>query len=224
MQRRFYCGNGSCGRRASYLLIFSILLCRAAAAPSDEPIERALQYVKQLEGTHYGWWTGGPIPAGPPAWALDALPPAVSDVRNSSCFCAGIPNLMLRVVGGSIPCLDLPTPDPECGQCCGGTGAYGRNFSSVATPFDLDTNYSRGTLLGRPYRSVHDQGHLAILLGSGRTGKLLQSYSDCPVEPCPIVVPGVTSRLTLEQAYHKHSFCRFTYAVAPEKWIGRLRT
>ena len=155
--------------------------CYAGQPPvtHDEPIERALQYVEQLESTHYGWWTGGPIPAGPPAWALDALPPAVSDVRNSSCFCAGIPNLMLRVVGGSIPCLDLPTPDPECGQCCGGTGAAGRNFSSVATPFDLDTNYSRGTLLGRPYRSVHDQGHVAILLGSGRTGKLLQSYSDC---------------------------------------------
>ena len=196
-----------------------MMIFATAVTTVTTPLEHALRYVEQLEGTRYGWWTGGVIPAGAPAWALDAPPPPASEITNSSCFCAGIPNLMLRAVGRSIPCLNLPTPDPECGQCCGGTGAYGRNFSSVATPFDLDANYSRGTLLGRPYRSVHDQGHVTVLLGNGRTAQLLQSYSSCAVEPCPIVTPGVTSKLTLEQAYSQLSFCRFTYAIAPEHWM-----
>ena len=195
----------------------------AVAAPrsSDEMIERALAYVTRLDGTTpYGWWTGGSIPLGAPAWAEDSPPPLVANVQNSSCFCAGIPNLMLRVSGRPIPCLSIHPPDPECGECCGGTGAYGRNYSSVATPFDLRQNYSRGTLLGRPYRSVSDQGHVAVLLGSGRGARLLQSYSDCKVEPCPIVEPGVTSRMTLDEAYHTLFFCKFTYAIAPEDWIG----
>ena len=60
-----------------------------------------------------------------------------------------------------------------------------------------------------------------MLLGEGRTAPLLQSYSDCAVEPCPITTPGVTSNLTLEEAVRTLSFCQFTYAVAPEDWIGR---
>ena len=185
-------------------------------------LEVGLAYVSALDGaTPYGWWTGGAIPPGAPAWAENAPPPPVGDVTNTSCFCAGVPNLMLRAVGAPVPCLDLATPDPECGQCCGGTGAYAANFSAVATPFHPDRAYPRGTLLGRPYRSVSDQGHVAVLLGEGRTAPLLQSYSDCAVEPCPITTPGVTSNLTLEEAVRTLSFCQFTYAVAPEDWIGR---
>ena len=180
------------------------------------PLERSLAYVLLLNGTNYGWWTGGPIPIKAPAWATNAPPPPTDDVKDSSCFCAGIPNLMLRVARRPIPCLNLPMPDPECGQCCGGTGAYGRNFTAVAKPFDLSKNYTRGTLLGRPYRSVSDQGHVAILLGTGRSAALLQSFS----YQYPSGRPGVTTHLTLEEMYLKYSFGRFTYAIAPEDWIG----
>jgi len=187
------------------------------------PLEDALEYVISLEGTKYGWWTGGVIPAGPPAWAENSAAPSKAVVMGSSCFCAGIPNLMLRVVGGIIPCLHLAKPDPQCGQCCGGTGAYGKNFTSVAEHFNINKKYSRGTLLGRPYSSVHDQGHVAVLLGEGKDGKLLQSYvqpgPDCPSEPCKKVIPGVSANLTLEEAYQSLSFCNFTYAIAPEDWL-----
>lgn len=106
-------------------------------------LDRALSYVTYLEGVEYGWWTGGEIPAGAPAWASNEAAPDKAAV--TSAFCAAIPNLMLRVVGGAIPCLHLAVPDRQCGQCCGGTGAYGKNFTSVATPFALERNYTRGT-------------------------------------------------------------------------------
>ena len=98
-------------RTALIALLFIII---GATASSNEAIvssasapglEAALAYVTSVEGTHYGWWTGGPIPKTAPAWADDSPPPAATAVRASSCFCAGIPNLMLRVVGQPIPCL-----------------------------------------------------------------------------------------------------------------------
>jgi hypothetical protein len=144
-------------------------------------------------------------------------------VTSTSCFCAGIPNLMLRAVGGVIPCLHLANPDPLCGQCCGGTGAYGRNFSHVELPFNVHKSYPRGTLLGRRYKSVSDQGHVAVLLGEGPDAPLLQSYvqpgPDCPSEPCNKTTPGVGSNLTLQQAYSSLSFCKFEYAVLPQDWL-----
>ena len=111
---------------------------------------------------------------------------------------------------------------PRLRQCCGGTGAYGRNFSaSVVQGFDLRAHYSRGTLLGRRYRGVHDQGHVAVLLGDGADAPLLQSYSDCPTEAqgCTIVTPGVTANWTLREAVDKLFFARFEYAIAPEHWL-----
>jgi hypothetical protein len=202
------------------LLLFGLV---GVQSTNVTPLEDALDYVVSLEGTKYGWWTGGIIPKGAPAWAENAKPPSASAIESSSCFCAGIPNLMLRVVGGNIPCLNLRTPDPECGQCCGGTGAYGRNFSAVAENFNINKKYPRGTLLGRPYSGIHDQGHVAVLLGEGRNAQLLQSYvqpgPDCPSEPCKKVIPGVSANLTLEQAYNSLSFCKFTYAIEPEHWL-----
>lgn len=188
----------------------------STSAPTTSPsmtaqIDMALNYVSQLVGTQYGWWAGGQIPATAPAWAEDAPIPAVEAVRSSSVNCAGVPNLMLRAVGGSIPCLQLPQPDPECGQCCGGTGAYSRQFESVAEPFDIEKSYPRGTLLGRPYRNVQDQGHTAVLLGDGPTSLLLQASG----------TPGVNTDLTLLQAYESLPFCDFTYAVLPENWLIR---
>lgn len=221
MPATFQCQR--CAGRPVLLLLLALaatLVCQLAAKADggrEIELDKALAYVVGLEGVPYGWWTGGAIPAGAPAWANNAPAPAQSII--SSAFCAAIPNLMLRVVGGTIPCLHLAKPDPQCGQCCGGTGAYGRNFSHVATPFDITRNYSKGTLVGRRYSGVHDQGHVAVLLGEGRASRLLQSYSDCKVEPCPIVTPGVNANLTLEAAYSSLFFANFTYAVAPEDWL-----
>ena len=212
--------------RCTAVLVAGISGAAAAVAPALEGdaalLQDALAWVTGLVGTPYGWWTGGAIPLGAPAWAAPGPPPPLDQVRAAGIFCAGLPNLMLRYVGGAVPCLDLHPPDPGCGQCCGGTGAYGRNFSAAAArPFDLGANYTRGTLLGRKYTGVHDQGHVAVLLGEGADAKILQSYSNCATEArgCTSVVPGVTANWTLRQATQQLFFARFTYAVAPEDWL-----
>lgn len=204
-------------------------------APSPLPpptLEGALSFALELVGTPYGWWTGGPIPLGAPAWVghwngtTGPVPPT-AEVRSKSCFCAGLPNLMLRVVGRPVPCERCPAGKTVGAvHWCGGTGAYGRNYSG-AEPFSRNVSWPRGTLLGRRYASVSDQGHVAVVLEPGLNGRILQSYSICKVEPCPIVTPGVVANFTLRQALELLPFCDFEYAVRPEHWLmlgqGRQR-
>jgi len=213
------------------LLAAAVLAADAAPPPAHGAlVQDALTWVSTLAAppTPYGWWTGGAIPLGAPAYAAQGPPPPLATVRAGGIFCAGLPNLMLRYVGGAVPCLALRTPDPQCGQCCGGTGAWGRNFSaSVVQRFDLDGgNYSRGTLVGRRYAGVHDQGHVAVLLGDGADAPLLQSYSDCATEAqgCTLVTPGVTVNWTLREAVQQQFFAHFQYAIAPEDWLLPTRT
>ena len=114
----------------------------------DRRIEEAFAYGDSLLGTRYGWWTGGAIPLRAPAWSAQGPPPAAKEVKDSTCFCAGVPNLMLRKIGAKVPCWE--------GEGCGGTGAYGKYFASVLQPFNLSAEYPRGTLVGRCKQPLSD--------------------------------------------------------------------
>jgi hypothetical protein len=179
-------------------------------------MEAALTWATLLVGTPYGWWTGGPIPAAAPAWAADAPPPPLGTIKNTSCFCAGIPNLMLRHAG-------LPVPCEANGEYCGGTGAYGLNFSAVAQKFDIEAadGYPRGTLLGMKYHSVARQGHVVVMLGQGKMAKLLQSTANSGPGGSDPTHPGVHANVTLEDCLRTEEYCQFEYAVLPQHWIDR---
>jgi putative chitinase len=158
--------------------------------------EETLEYLNKIVGTPYGLWTGGSVPSKAPAWAIDGPPPPASEVRGSSCFCAGVTNLARRAVGLKIPTLGNKNFD-------GGIVAYfgardpappawsRRGYFDIhdrARPFDLEEARRPWTLIGRRYRSVRDQGHVAIVLPNG---KLLQSYGG----------PGVDKDVTLEDSH-----------------------
>eukprot|EP01012_Entosiphon_sulcatum_P008882 TRINITY_DN1488_c0_g1_i1.p1 TRINITY_DN1488_c0_g1~~TRINITY_DN1488_c0_g1_i1.p1 ORF type:complete len:205 (-),score=3.92 TRINITY_DN1488_c0_g1_i1:51-629(-) len=168
------------------------------AAPPPSATETAIAYGLQLIGAPYGWWTGGPIPTGPPAWAQSGVPPTPAYVKARSTFCAGVTNLMLRSVGKKIP-------------GAGGTGAYGSVYASVAEKYNSTKVYPRGTLLGRYYKSVSDQGHVAVLLQSSLQGLILQSTASKYLG----TTPGVTNKTKVSSRA-----TYFQYAVLPQKWLG----
>lgn len=102
-------------------------------------------------------------------------PPSRNDIKR--CNCAGLVNLMLRYSG-----ITLPHYSTDTGV--GGTMAYYYYYKSVSKTFDINTKYPNGTLFIRNFRSIRDQGHVAILLSNQF---VLQSISS----------DGINSKYTL---------------------------
>ena len=169
----------------------------SSARDNVSPVSAALAYGEALVGTPYGWWYGGPLPGADPMFTDSGPAPDPWDVGSVNC--SGLMNLLLRSVGA----------DP-----IGGTAAYYANYYSVSEWFDPNTYYPPGTLLIRDYYDVYDQGHVAVVDGSGA---VLQSYPNC--YGCSY--PGVDNSLSVWSTnawggYYNY----FDLAVRPENWLG----
>ena len=165
-------------------------------------VAAAIAYGESLVGTKFAPWTGGPLQEGAPMWTANAIVPAPALVKSESANAAGLVNLMLRAIGKTLP------SDPVAGT--GGTGAYARYYANVAKPFDVNLPWPEGTLIGRDYRDVGDQGHLAVVL---RNGKVLQSFASA----AGATTPGVNTAYTVIQSHAGHYY---EYAVLPEDWLA----
>jgi hypothetical protein len=109
---------------------------------------------------------------------------------------------MMRAAGVDIP----QHPD----ALAGGTYAYQLYYDAAALPFDVETAYPTGTLIGRRFRDGEDQGHLAVVLADGR---VLQSFAWEPGG----AEPGVNTTYTVAES-HDGGF--YEYAVLPHDWLG----
>jgi hypothetical protein len=171
--------------------------------------DEALEWMRPLIGDMpYGWWTHGPVPSGPPAYAQNAKVPGKSQLHGKRIFCAGVPNLLLRHAGKVVPFRPSLPPDSRR-LYDGGTWAYSEYFHAWKEGFTLNKDYPHGTLVGRPFRvNSADQGHVAIVLGNKR---VLQSYD------MDQGWPGLNAADWLATA---HDMIGFTYAVMPWNWIN----
>jgi cell wall-associated NlpC family hydrolase len=171
---------------------------QVAASPAKEvdAVTKAIAYGESVLGAPYVWWKGGPLPKGAPMWTENGPPPKAAVVRKEGTNCAGLTNLMLRSIGKQVPHVK--------GYGQGGTAAYAEYYKKVATKFEVDRKYPAGTLIGRYYKDVKDQGHVAVVLADGH---VLQSI---PKE-------GVNRTYTVQQSNGKGYY---DYAVLPEDWLG----
>ena len=132
--------------------------------------------------------------------------PPPEEVIAEGCFCAGVPNLMLRAVGREVPTLGDALYD-------GGCLAYGEYYADVAEAFDVNEDYPAGTLIGRYFSwersAAGDQGHVAVVLDGGY---LLQSYDGDGAG-----YPGVNADVHVADS---HAGYYYEYAVRPENWLG----
>jgi len=181
----------------------------------EENEQKALAYLDGIVDARYSWWTGGHVPDGAPAWARNGPPPQPADVRGTSCFCAGVANLARRVVGLEVPTLGNSNYDGGVVAYFGSTEAAPADFPrrgyfevhGKLRRFDLEEARRPWTLIGRKYRNVRDQGHVAIVLPNGR---VLQSYDAGGGRP------GVTKDTTLERS-HDGGF--YEVMVFAEDWL-----
>lgn len=181
----------------------------------EENQQKAQEYLDKLIGTPYSWWTGGKVPDGAPAWARNGKVPPAADVRGTSCFCAGVANLARRAVDLEIPTLGNADYDGGVVAYFGATDAAPADFPRTGyferhgrlRRFDLEAARRPWTLIGRKYRNVKDQGHVAIVIPGG---KVLQSYDAGGGKP------GVNTNVTLERS---HANGYYEVMVRAEDWL-----
>lgn len=127
--------------------------------------ELGIAYGLTFLGAPYTAWLNGPLlENSAPAWAGNGPLPESEQIMREGMFCAGLLNLMLRKVGGSVP---------EYESWNGGTVAYEIRYKDIMVPFSLD-HVKRGDILFRCYSNVVDQGHIAVALG-GQDDPVLQA-------------------------------------------------
>ena len=166
-----------------------------------------LPYAFSLLGVPYGYWSRGTIPRDDSSsfYAVNAPPPSRAILEANGVSCTGFLNLLCRHLGLPVPGVEDPTESYP-----GGTGAWYKYLEPHLTPYDLQADYEDGTLLFRPYASIEDQGHIALVYN----GKILHSYAYKwePYTQNHPVDPGVSHTPPWKDGY-------FTYAAPPSAWL-----
>jgi hypothetical protein len=177
----------------------------------------ALKYATNLIGTKYEWWVGDNTTlVEEPFWASHNKVPDTQYVKNKSCNCAGLINLMVRSVGAKIPYLD------EQYKYAGGTWAYYDYFlhQNKLLEFNFKECYPVGTLLLRKYTDHIDQGHLAVIYeNDGINTKIIHSYSSVPyTNHEKLTNPGVTIEPLIDSVNWSNDGY-YQYAILPDEWL-----
>jgi putative chitinase len=171
------------------------------ATKLEQNKKQAWEYLSKIIGTRYTWWKSGIVPERGPAWGKNGPPPSPAEVKKEGCFCAGVGNLARRAVDLPIPTLGNANYDGGVVAYFGSTNAAPPTFARRGyfdvhgreRRFDLKAARRPWTLIGRKFRNANDQGHVAIVLPSG---KLLQSYDSGGGRP------GVNTGATLEASHY----------------------
>jgi len=177
--------------------------------------KKAWDYLSKVVGTRYTWWRSGIVPARGPAWGTNGPPPSPAEIKAEGCFCAGVATLARRAVGLPVPTLGNEDYDGGVVAYFGSTNAAPPDFPRQGyfekhgkqRPFDLKEARRPWTLIGRKYRNVNDQGHVAIVIPGG---KVLQSYDEGGGRP------GVNDDIALEQS-NKGGY--YEVMVFAEDWL-----
>jgi len=177
-------------------------------------LQIALDFGIRLIGVPYDYWLGGDNQKDAPMFAYNGEVPNIKDVTSVNC--AGLCNLILRSIGKELP-FSKKT------KTIGGTVAYFEYYQNKSYEFSIKHRYPLGTLLMRNYRSMNDQGHLAITLNEkGTKSLILQSNVDG--EFFKSTKPGVNAIYTLEESNmtltdENGNGCYYDRIVLPEDWI-----
>lgn len=179
-------------------------------------VTKAVEYGKSLIGVPYQWWSRGAIPEKAPMFAVNGQVPPREEI--STCNCAGFVNLMLRYAGKQLPYHQYTGT--------GGTHAYWHfyNHKGVLELFDINRahEYPTGTLIMRKYRSITDQGHVAVLVNDETTNKQMVLHSITLLEFMNNSQQdreknlGVNMKYTLEES---HDGYYYDVIIRPENWL-----
>lgn len=179
----------------------------------QQKIDAAIAYGTSLVGVPYAWWIPHPdiklmsiSYVGSPFYRDKKKDMEYSNdyIMQHGINCAGILNLMAQKIGveplgGVIMWTGMNTSNLEI-------------FNSSNTAV-----YTKGTLLLREYKSIDDQGHIAIVVDNGM---ILHAYPNSSEPTEDLVGPGVVIEpISTSLKWSTDSTPFYDYVLKPEHWI-----
>jgi hypothetical protein len=140
---------------------------------SNIVVDNAIEYATSLIGTPFRWYDAelDSFNGTDKFWCENSSPPSALEIatNDKSIVCAGLPNLLRRKCGLSIPGLNgnITGKTKELfKKYPGGTGAWFQYFHQRKRleKLDMKKKYPKGTLLLARFKDNEmDQGHLAVV-------------------------------------------------------------
>lgn len=172
-------------------------------------MEEILTFAKSLIGIKYTLWEGGPLSNTLYPFYVNELP-NIEYIKKNGINCAGFINVLRLKVGKDVP---------GSGDDRGGTLSWFNYFKdkNLLEIFDCRKKYPLGTLFLRKYRSVTDQGHLAVLYELDKNNvwynnKIIHSYYQEDYG-------GRVGFSLLGKSHYYIPEGYYEYIILPENWI-----
>lgn len=173
-------------------------------------MEEMLRFAESLIGIKYTLWQGGDLSKDIYPFYVNEIP-SIEYIKQNGINCAGFINLLRLKSGMNVP---------GSGEFKGGTFSWFNYFQdkNCLEVFDYKVRYPIGTLLLRKYRSVDDQGHLAVLYELDKNklwvnDKIIHSFYD---------ENNGNGKVGISKLGHSH-YCipegYYEYIILPENWI-----
>ncbi len=125
-----------------------------------------LDYIHSLLGIPYRWWNPevSCCDVVGPFWASEGGEVPIEQIRLGHLNCAGLLNVLCRKLQIEIP------GAKERHWFAGGTGLWWDFFeeSGWHESYDETKSYPKGSILLRKFRTIEDQGHIAIVWENGK--------------------------------------------------------
>ena len=173
-------------------------------------MEELLRFAESLIGIKYTLWKGGSLSKNIYPFYVNGIPD-IEYIKKNGINCAGFINLLRLKSGKDVP---------GNGDFKGGTFSWFNYFQDkkFLEVFDYRIRYPIGTLLLRKYRSIYDQGHLAVLYELDENNiwlnnKIIHSYYDENNGNGRVGISKLgDSHWCIPEGYYE-------YIVLPENWI-----
>jgi hypothetical protein len=203
-------------------------------------ISDALKYAESLEGIPFRWFVPGEtLFKGDDAfWCENSPAPSAEEIKaqDKSIVCTGLPNLMRRFCGLTIPGLGKEMRGKfkeDFKACPGGTGtwySYLRQNKRIEK-LDMSRRYPKGTLLIARFKGFNkDQGHLAVIFDDVDESKTINDqvivHATCSVAYTEINNHKDHGSVKIEpfrvsnELYRFDKISYYKFVCLPENWLN----
>ena len=183
----------------------------------SDNVDKLIRFADELVGVKYTGWKGDGSDDHDAFFMVDGVP-STDFLRENGVCCTSFINILRQSIGSKIPESDE--------SCRGGTLFWYTHLKEkgVLNDFDYTCDYPIGTLFLRNFRSVDDQGHVAILHSKNKDNPVHLLYSRIIHAYCDLTHP-LGGQVDTTILGYSHFCCYggekgyYEYAIYPNDWL-----